>query len=171
MRASLASGLVGLGLLASGPPRLTLDDLGFLAGTWSGTLTYLDYADEHTRQTLRASLHCSRTDSAIEYRFSYVEPDGRAVEGDATTLTVDPDGSGLRLGGERWRVTDRRIDRDRARYHITAAREGTDADRPAEFRRTWSLEGDTLRIRTEVRLAGKGTSFVRNEHVLSRTGP
>ena len=175
MRLSVLPGLLCLCLAeaAGVPPHLTLDDLAFLAGRWVGTLEYLDYADNRTRQTLQASLDCTRGDGALEYRFTYVEPNGTPVEGDEVRVTLDEDGTRLRLNEETWRVMGKAIDPRQERYEVVLSRDGVDADRPAEFRRTLTLDEATLVIRTEVRPEGEERWFVRNEHILTggRDGP
>lgn len=158
-----------LGLLpASAPPRLTLGDLAFLAGRWTGTLEYLDYTDNRTRQTLQARLDCTPGDDAIAYRYSYVEPNGEAVRGDDVRLTLDDQGTRLRLNEEQWRVIGRAV--SSGRVEIVLSRDGTDAEKPALFRRTIRFDGVTLVILTEVNPQGGEGWFVRNAHVLTRDG-
>lgn len=179
MRRSLAQGMLCVWLLGqaaacrpageSGAPlRLTLGDLAFLTGQWAGTLQYLDYADNRTRQTLQASLDCTQADTVIVYRFSYVEPNGERVEGDEVRLRLDDNGTRLRLNEEEWRVAGRAIDQRRGKYEVVLSREGIDAERMAEFRRTLRFDGETLVIRTEVETSGGASRLVRNEHVLKR---
>jgi hypothetical protein len=160
MGTSLALLLLQLGP----PPRVTLGDFAFLAGRWAGTLDYLDYADDRTRQTLQAFLDCTVTDTAIAYRFSYIEPNGKRVTGDEVRLTVAAGGQGVRLGADEWRVGG-------AADSVVLLREGEDAGRAAEFRRIFAGTGDRLVIRTEVRPRGRAEWFVRNRHQLVRLSP
>jgi hypothetical protein len=179
MRWPMLLGVVGVWLLgqsvvgqspdkAAGARRLTLDDLDFLTGTWAGTLEYLDYADNRTKQKLKVSFQCKRTDGAIEHQFSYVEPNGKKVDGDKIKLTLDEDGSRLRYNDERWRVTDKAIDARNGTYEVALTREGTDGDKPAEFRRVLAFVKGTLTIRTEVKPEKADKPFVRNEYVLKK---
>ena len=179
MRLSMIQGVFGVWLLGqiavshpmakpSAPPSLALGDLAFLTGRWAGTLQYLDYADNRTRQTLQASLDCTRSDTAIRYQFSYVEPNGERVAGDTVRVTLEDHGTRLRLNEEQWRVLGSAIDRRQRTYEVVLARHGIDAERPAEFRRTWRFDGETLVIRTEVEPVGSEEWIVRNEHVLKR---
>lgn len=149
-------------------PRLTLDDLDFLAGKWAGSLEYLDYADGRTRQRLEASLDARRAGGAIEYKFSYVEPNGKAVAGDPVKLTLQQDGTQLRLNDETWRVAGKTADARTGQREVVLVRAGTDGKKPAELKRTLTFANATLSIRTEVKPETAEKAFVRNEYVLKK---
>jgi hypothetical protein len=148
-------------------PRLSLDDLDFLAGKWAGSLEYLDYADGTTRRKITASLDCTRSDGALGYKFSYVEPGGKLVDGDAVKLTLHDGGAELRFNDERWRVAGKTAEKGGKRQ-IVLTRDGTDDKKPAEFRRVVTLDQETLTIRTEVKPEKAEKPFVRNEYVLKK---
>lgn len=149
-------------------PRLTPDDLRVLAGTWNGTLEYLDYSDNRTRRTIGASLDWKATGDAIEYRFSYVEPDGKAVAGDLVKLTLHDDGAEVRLNDERWRVAGKTTDAKAGKHEFVLTRAGKDNDQPAELRRVLTATRETLTIRTEAKAAKAVAAVVRNEYVLKK---
>lgn len=149
-------------------PRLTLDDLDFLTGKWAGSLEYLDFTDNQTRHKIAASLACKRAHDAFDYKFSFVEPGGKKVDGDSTKVTLVENGSQLRLNDETWRVASRLIDAKNQKYEVVLTREGPDDKKPAKLRRVISLDKDTLTIRTEVLLEKAEKSFVRNEYVLKK---
>lgn len=179
MRRSILLVAVGVGLLgqfvgarpsaqADAAPRLTVADLGFLAGKWAGSLEYLDYSDGKSRQKIKAALDCKRAGAAVEYRFSYVEPNGRKVEGDTTRLTLGENGTQLRINDETWCVAGKTQDAKAGKYEVVLTRNGTDDKKPAELRRVLAVEKGTLTIRTEVKPEKAEKAFVRNEYVMKK---
>lgn len=137
-------------------------DFGFMAGSWSGTLTYLDYKDNTTRQELKVTMTCTVSDGVTRYRFLYVEPNGKRVEGDETAITVAPDGKQVTIGADRWTVAHRPLDK-----RIILERDGTDNDKPVRLARSFVRVGSELRIVTTATPASGGQSLVRNSYVLT----
>ena len=139
------------------------DDLAWLAGQWSGTLTYLDYKDNKTRVTLKTTMECRKTPEGLRYRFDYVEPNGKAVAGDETSVTLDSARQRITVGRDEWTVVG-----TPGAGRLTIELDGTDAGRAVRFSRTYTLSGDELRIETSARPTDGGTSLVRNTYVLRR---
>ena len=159
--------LLGLASAREDDVRLRPDDVEMFAGQWTGTLEYLDYSDNRTRQKLAVSLTSQKSGEGLEYRFSYVEPNGKKVEGDTTRLTLQENGRKLKINEEEWRVAD--IKRDAGRkLEVVLTRQGMDNKKPAELRRSWIRARDTLTIRTEARTDKEEKSLVRNEYVLQK---
>lgn len=146
---------------ASGTP-----DFGFLVGSWSGTLTYLEYKDNTTRQELKVTMTCMVTGEATRYRFRYVEPGGKRVDGDETVITVAPDGKHVTIGADTWNVAHRPLG-----GRIVLERDGTENDKPVRLSRTFVRNGHELRIVTTATPAGGGQSLVRNSYVLRLDPP
>lgn len=164
--------LAGLALAtpaqADPAPRLSLDDLALLAGRWEGTLEYLDYKDNNTRVKLATTLRVEPpAGGALRYRFGYVEPNGKKVDGDPVTLTLAEAGTVVRLGDESWRVDRRSIDETAGSFEIAITRDGEDDDKPAKLRRVFKRQKDVLTIRTEVTPEGAEVPTVRNEYTLA----
>lgn len=137
-------------------------DLSFLVGKWSGTLTYLDYKDNKSRVELKATLVCTLVADGLRYQFNYVEPNGKPVQGDETAMTIGADGRTIKIGEDEWTVNAAP-----AAGRLVVERKGTDAGQPARFVRTYSVDGDELRIETVVTPAS-GVSLVRNLYALKR---
>jgi hypothetical protein len=179
MRWGMVMGVIGSGLLlqlaGAQPPattdatvRLNLDELNFLAGQWAGTLEYLDYKDGSTKYKIQASLDCKKSDGGLEYKFSYVEPNGKKVDGTAIKLTLHDGGAELRFSDERWRVVGKTVDATSGKREVIVARIGTDNEKPAQLRRIITLDKETLAIRTEVTPEKADKALVRNEYLLKK---
>lgn len=149
-------------------PTLKADDLDFLTGKWTGTLAYLDYSDNRTKQKLETALECTRDGDAVVYRFTYVEPNGKKVEGDKVKLTVHANGAEVRLNDEAWRVAGRGIDAANQKYEVVLTRDGSAGNKPAAFRRVITLSKGTLTIRTEEKAEKAEAALVRNEYTLKK---
>jgi hypothetical protein len=137
-------------------------DFGFLAGSWSGTLTYLDYKDDTTRQELKVTMTCTVGGDATRYRFLYVEPNGKRVEGDETVITVETDGTHVTIGKERWTVAGRPLS-----GRVVLERDGNDNGKAVRLSRSYVRNHNELRIVTTATPAGGGQSLVRNTYVLT----
>jgi hypothetical protein len=148
--------------------RLAPGDLDFLVGKWVGTLEYLDYKDDRTKQTIKASLDCSAKDDGVAYRFSYVEPNGKALTGDSVKLTIAATGTSLLVNDEPWTVAATSIDKNERLWKVTFDRNGMENGKLAKLRRTLILNSDILTIRTEVQRDEGDKSLVRNEYVLKK---
>lgn len=135
--------------------------VGLLVGQWDGTLQYLDYQDNTTRTTIRATLDVARAGEALRYQFSYVEPNGRAVAGDVTMVSLSAAGAAVRFNNEEWSVDSSNA------TTLRLSRRGTDNNRPARLERTYTRAGQTLRIRTDVYYEGSNVAVTRNEYALT----
>lgn len=151
--------------------QLSIDELSFLTGSWIGTLQYLDYSDDQTKRKLETSMECKKDSDAIEYKFSYIEPNGKKVDGDRTKLTLIENGTQLRLGTEQWRVVSKSIDSRSRTFSIVLSRVGTDNKKPAEFRRMITRNKDELSFRTEITYEKTEKPLVRNEYMLKKPQP
>ncbi|MBX7102679.1 MAG: hypothetical protein K1X57_01265 [Gemmataceae bacterium] len=143
-------------------PMLRPDDLSRLVGNWSGTLEYLDYTDDKSRSRLNTTLTCKLLGTELQTAFSYVEPSGKVVGGTPTTWALTAEGTRIRIGTEEWTVQSR-TDSD---WELT--RDGTDNNKPAVIRRIVNVEGNSLRIRTDIHYSGSKGSLTRNEYILTR---
>lgn len=148
-------------------PRLAADDLAFLAGKWKGALEYLDFQDNKTKRKIGTSLDATSAKGALQYRFTYTEPNGKEVQGDVTKVTLKDGGAKVRFNDEEWQVAKAALDAKAGKYEVVLTRKGTDNKKAATLRRTLSREKDKLTIRTEVELE-KAKPFVRNEITLTK---
>ena len=142
-----------------------------LVGDWAGTLTYTDYGDDSTRVELGVRIAVTeRRDSldtpALEFRYAFTEPDGRAFEGARDLLVPGTDPARLWFGGAAWTVVAR--DTTGGRLRLVVEREGDDDNRPATIRETLTAGPEAWTLVNEVRYAGTAAFFERYTFVLRR---
>ncbi len=159
---------------ASAQPADPLAPFRRLAGEWAGTLTYTDYTDDATRVELGVRIGVAeRRDSlgapALELRYAYTEPDGRAVEGGRDLLVPGTDPARVSFGDHGWAVLAR--DTTGGRLRLVVEREGDDNDRPATIRETLTATGDAWTLLKEIRYSGTDRFFERHTYALRRTAP
>jgi hypothetical protein len=137
------------------------EDLKGMEGSWSGTLTYVDYSSNKPTK-IRSDLKVTRTPKTGEWIFEYLYP----LEPKANSRTAISLSSDGRYFDEE-EVIDRKTQPDGSISLITTKR-GKDNGRNATFRRIFSVAPDSLSIRKEVNIDGTDTYFERNTYWWTR---
>lgn len=131
----------------------------FEGGKWSGELTYRDYSSGES-----TSIRCEitvRKLSKRSWKFFFSYPDEPKADRSAVSvLSVD----GKDFAGER--VSERSKIPGGLRFVTT--KRGSDNDRPALFRYTYTLTRESFSVIKEVKIDGETAYFERNRYVLSR---
>lgn len=145
---------------------LTLDALASMEGSWTGTLTYLDYGDNETQVDLPAHAEFVRVSDTLVFTFFYTEPNGSLVD-DQGFLLIEAEGN-ISVNGEGWQVVEAEQDSSGLLNQLVISQRGQDAGRPALLTRSFVVGTDGLRITQDVLLDGDSVSFQRNQHRFSR---
>ncbi|NUO19333.1 hypothetical protein HUU59_07810 [bacterium] len=82
-------------------------DFSPLIGKWSGTLTYLDYADDSSRVQLEVRMDVTDSDSGFVTRTTFVEPNGEEIE-DTGLLGPSHGGKRVMMDGRAWMLYDKK---------------------------------------------------------------
>lgn len=144
----------------------SVEQYSSLVGAWEGQLEYLDYGDNRTRVRLPTSLVCRMVQdgTALEFRFSYVEPSGR-VETSTELLTVSDAGLSF---GDVWRVKEETPRGSAGVFRLILEREGEDNGQAAVIVNEIVLEGDSLTMTSTVTYEASGESLQRNQYQFRR---
>jgi len=152
-----------VGLVATKEPRITRDDLQLLTGPqWSGTLTYLDY-----RSNQKVSIPANLTvrpngEDKWSWVFEYKYPDEpKANNGEIVRLSKDGTTMNGEVAVERTILTDSTV-------RFVTEKKGTDNNRSALIRFTYSLNAKSFSIKKEIRYEDENQFFARNEYSWKR---
>ena len=150
------------GLFPQQSPKVSAEDLRMLSGArWTGTLTYLDYRS-NKRVSIPSNLTVTRADDETSWVFEYEYPEEPKANG-KQTLKVSDDGAVF--DGEE--VVER-AGLDGGGFRLVTVKRGSDNDREALFRFTYTFEGKTFSIKKEVRPEGSAEFFERNTYSWKR---
>jgi hypothetical protein len=143
-------------------PRLRPSELASLAGTeWNGTLTYVDYGSGK-RIAIPSRLRITQPSgdaSALLFAYSYPdEPNANQ----SSTIAISADGRMI----DDERIVEKAVDGDVLR--IVTERSGTDNDKPALIRYTYSIAAGRLSIAKHVRFEGSDAFIERNQYAWVR---
>jgi len=148
--------------------RVSLAELQFLIGEWEGALEFVDPAVDRAKRKVAATFVCKKIPEALEYRFTYVDAQGKKVEEDLAKAAPAEGGARVQFGPDLWRVTRKTVDAPAGRVEIAFARDGMENSKPAEFRRTVVSSGQTLVIKTESKPEKSDEWSVRTEYSLKK---
>ncbi len=154
------------GLMPAQAPRLHPEDLRRLTGArWTGTLTYTDYRS-NKRITIPSNLSVTEATDSVgdvsSWVFDYEYPDEPKAN---SKQTVKLGEDGAVLDGE---TVVERTSLDGGALKIVTEKRGTDKDRPALFRYTYSINSSRFSVKKEVRYEGATEFFERNVYSWSR---
>lgn len=142
---------------------LTADDLKILEGPkWTGTLTYLDYSS-NKKTSIKSNVTVSRAEAANTWVFAYEYPDEPKANG---TSNVSLTNGGTLFNDQK--VIERSVIADGSSLRIVTTKNGTDNNKPAVVRFTYSVTPTSFRIMKEVQLEGSAEWFERNEYRWTR---
>lgn len=146
-----------------GSPTIKGTDLQQLTGRqWVGTLTYLDYG-RNKKVSIPVTLDVTRsTKDNLTWTFTMRYPDEpKANNPDEVAISKD----GRTLDGE---TVVERMSLPAETVKIVTEKSGTDNDKPALFRFTYTISLRSFSIRKEVRYEGTSEFFERNEYQWKR---
>jgi hypothetical protein len=153
-------GAVFLSLLISynSSAQTTISSADFkpLIGSWSGTLTYINYSDG-TPFSMPVGLSIVQTEDANNFTFYFSFPDEPEADSEET---VSISGDGTMLNGEP--VISKRLLED-AILEIVTESMGKDANKPATIRHTYIIGEDVFVTREDVQFVGQEEWLNRNE--------
>ena len=155
--------LLIVGLISTKEPAVIRGDLQMLTGAqWSGTLTYLDY-----RSNKRVSIPVKLTvrpngEDKWSWVFEYNYPDEpKANSNEIVRLGKDGKTINDEVVVERTSLPDNTV-------RLVTEKKGTDNNRAALIRFTYSLNARSFSIKKEVRYEDENQFFARNEYSWKR---
>jgi hypothetical protein len=143
---------------------LTLDDLAFLAGHWSGHMEFLEYKDDSTIVKFSSGLDFERKKDKYEYVFSYTQSNGNKVYNIKNILEVKK--NKLIINNEEWDINVLTREDSTISFHTSLQTKGDDGDKPALIIYNLMLENKILTMRKMVRYDGEEEFFVRNSYMV-----
>ena len=151
------------GLAPARTPRLHPEDLRRLTGArWTGTLTYTDYRS-NKRISIPSNLFVKEADGdASAWVFEYEYPDEPKANGKQTLKLGE---GGTVLDGE---TVVERTGLDGGALKFVTEKRGTDNDKSALFRYTYTISSSSFTVKKEVRYEGATEFFERNTYNWSR---
>lgn len=155
--------IVSSALVAFGQPaRVEANDIKVLEGPrWTGSLSYLDYSSNKTTSIASDLIVERLPDNERGWKFDFKYPNEPRADS-SSFVTIAPDGTSF--NGQR--VISRL--RDANGLTIVTESEGTDNNKKAMFRFTYSLTGSTFSIKKEVKTEGSNEFFERNVYIWTR---
>lgn len=142
---------------------ITANDLKILEGKkWTGTLNYLDYGS-NKKTSIISNLTVNRADAANTWVFACEYPDEPKAKG---TSVVSLTNHGTVFNNQK--VIERSVIADANSLRIVRTKNGSDNNRSAVFRFTYSVTPTSFWIKKEVQLEGSAEWFERNEYRWAR---
>ena len=163
LHAALLTFSLFAGLAPAQAPRLHPEDLRRMTGArWTGTLTYTDYRSNR-RISIPSNLTVKEADGdAPAWVFEYEYPDEPKANGKQTVRLGE---GGTVLDGE---TVVERTSLDGGALRFVTEKRGTDNDKSALFRYTYTISSSRFSVRKEVRHEGASEFFERNTYSWSR---
>lgn len=147
---------------------LTIDDLSFLVGDWSGHMEFLEYKDDSTIIKLSSELDFERKKDKYVYVFSYTQPNGNKVYNIKNVLEVKK--NKLIINNEEWKIKALTGENETISFHASLQTKGDDGDKSALIIYNLMLENKLLTMRKMVRYDGEKEFFVRNSYMVRKNG-
>lgn len=143
---------------------LTSADLKVLeGGKWTGNLTYMDYTSGKKTQ-INSNVTISRKDGESNvWIFAYEYPDEPKANGSAEVVLA-ADGKTFNGGS----VIETASTSKDSMLRIVTTKPGTDNDRKALFRFSYTIGRNVFVIKKEAQLEGSKEWFTRNEYSWAR---
>ena len=146
-------------------PAITNKDITGLQGNWEGKLVYTDYHDDKTSVTLPAKVGIKESADSLLLEYTYTEPNGKDVK-DKANLRLMSNNTVLVYDGQENDVLG--VHRRGDRLIIITGREGTDNNKEAQIRETFTIGPSVFIILKEVMYGGMTKYFTRNQLTLNR---
>jgi hypothetical protein len=144
-------------------PGVSAEDLRKLTGArWAGTLTYVDYRS-NKRVSIPSNLTVTQAaGDETSWVFEYEYPEEPKANGRRSLKLGD---GGTVFDGE---TVVERSGLGGGGFRLVTLKRGTDNDRDATFRFTYTLDASTFSIKKEVRPEGAPEFFERNTYSWKR---
>ncbi|MDH3267675.1 MAG: hypothetical protein OEM46_02355 [Ignavibacteria bacterium] len=141
---------------SSAQTTISSADFKPLIGSWSGTLTYLDYQNGEPF-SMPVELRIVQIEETNKFTFYFSFPDEPQANSEETFSISD---GGTMLNGEP--IISKRLLED-GNLEIVTESMGTNDDQPATIRQTYIIGGDVFVTRKDVQFTGQKEWLNRNE--------
>lgn len=144
-------------------------DLALLAGkTMKGQLSYLDYSDDTSTETLKCELTTSKKKGSLKTVIVFEEKDKKGNPyRQSSKFKISKDQRTLSIGKEKWIILE--SSKNGGEMKIIAVKKGTDNNKAADFRMTVELNASgKINWKKEVRYSGEDKVFLRNQYSFSK---
>lgn len=141
---------------SSAQTTISSEDFNPLIGSWSGTLTYLNYSDG-TPFSMPVELRIVQTEETNDFTFYFSFPDEPQANSEETVSISE---GGTMLNGEP--VKSKHLFED-GNLEIVTESTGTDDDQPATIRQTYIIGADVFVTTKDVQFVGQDEWLNRNE--------
>lgn len=162
MKTLFAALLLSIGTLIN-PTEVTQDHLKVFEGNWSGSLTYLNYADDSTLVTLPLEAEAILDKKGISFVYLFTEPGG-SIERRTDRLYLK--GDQLMFSG-RWDIQSSEA-KDLQHWTMELRKSGMDNNRKSDFKETIEVTPSRITVTKMVRYKGSEDYFERNQYVFER---
>lgn len=142
---------------------LTNDHLQVFEGSWTGTLTYLNYGDDETLVTLPVELEATFSKSGLDFVYLFTEPGG----------SIERRTGGIKLSGKKvyysgkWELVGAEIT-DLNHWSLELIKTGKDNNRKSDFKQTMEVSPEKITVTKMVKYQDEGDFFMRNQYVFKR---
>ena len=143
--------------------KTSVKDFDKLAGSWQGTLTYLDYSSGKP-YTMSADIDIKRIDKTNKFSFSNIYPKEKSANS-VDTVTISKDGKYIdkELVKSRHKLPNGDIE-------IITEESGKDGNdiKPATIRHTYTFGKSTFKKRKDIQFAGEKEWINRHQYLYNR---
>ena len=144
-------------------PKTLAKDFKTLAGSWQGTLTYLDYSSGKP-YTMLADIDIKRIEKTNKFSFSNIYPKEKSANS-VDTVTISKDGKYVNK-----ELVKSRHKLPKGKIEIITEESGEDGNdnKPATFRHTYTFGKTTYINRKDVQFIGETKWINRHEYSYTR---
>lgn len=143
---------------------LSDEDLMFLPGSWTGTLTYLDYTTGKP-YSMPADVEIVKIDSMRKYIFKRIYPDEPQANS-ADTVTFSFDGTMI---NDETVISKKYLQNDAVEFKTELDGVDGNESKPALIRHTYTLGEEILIIRKDVKFEDQSDWINRHEFYFKRS--
>jgi hypothetical protein len=140
-----------------------LKDFQQLSGSWTGSLTYLDYSSGRP-YTMAADIEVKRINDSNEFEFINTYPKEKSAN---STQIISISKDGKYIGKEQ---VISRTEQAGGRIQIVTQRQGKDGNdnKQALIKQTYTISGASFSMRKEVLFSGENKWILRHEYAYSK---
>lgn len=144
------------------------DVLAIAGKQMKGQLTYANYSNDGTGETLKCELTTSIKKGRLRTEILFEEKDkkGRPYEHNSS-IKISQDNRTFHMGKDKWIILESMKTQDELK--IVAVRKGKDANKKADLKMTVNINKEgSISWKSEVRYAGTKEIFLRNQYSFSK---
>jgi len=142
-------------------------DFSAFNSTWTGKLTYLNYADDKSHFSIPCTLETFYKKGKLKTVIVYDELDkkGKKMK-NKSSFSISKDGKYFLMGNDKWKIISN--EKANGNLKIVATKNGKDNEQKAEMRITFVLENmKSISWKKDVRYEGTNDFFNRNQFSFS----